>query len=105
MAALASLGLSGTGDSYALEAAVGAFALALLLSLIPARALVRAYLIGAAGVVAALVLPFAKGEPGLDRVGWAIIAMVGLVGWVLGFIPFAVIRLARRHRPTDDSPG
>ena len=104
MAALASLGLSGTGDSYALEAAVGAFALALLLSLIPARALVRAYLIGA-GVVAALVLPFAKGEPGLDRVGWAIIATVGIVGWVLGFIPFAVIRLARRDRPTDDSLG
>jgi hypothetical protein len=88
---LAFLGLSGRGEELFGLIGVGAFFIALLLSLVPMPLFARAGII-AAGAIGAYVFAFIYGEYGLDRLGWVIIMTAGVIGWFLGFLPAAVFR-------------
>ena len=91
---LAFLSLSDRGEKLFELIAVGAFLIAIFLSLLPMRLLVRATIV-ATGVIGAYVFAFAYGEYGLDRLGWIIIMTAGVVAWLLGFLPAALLRVRR----------
>ncbi len=97
---MAFLGLSDRGKELFDLIGVGAFLIAVLLSLVPMPLLARAGII-AAGVIGAYVFAFAYGEYGLDRLGWVIIMTAGVIGWFLGFLPAALFRARQRLSRTE----
>jgi hypothetical protein len=99
---LAFLNLSDYGEALFEWMGLGAFLIALVLSLIPMRSLVRKGII-ASGVVGAYVFAFVHSERGLDRLGWLIVMSSGVIGWLLGFAPASLLRFSNRN--ADRSPN
>jgi len=89
------LGLSDRGEELFELIGVGAFLIALFLSLVPMPLLARAGII-VTGASGAYVFAFAHGEYGLDRLAWLIIMTAGVIGWFLGFLPAAIFRARQR---------
>jgi hypothetical protein len=93
--ALAFLNLSNHGEELFEWVGVGAFLIALVLSLIPMPSPARAGII-AVGAACAYVFAFVHSERGLDRLAWLIIMTSGVIGWFLGFLPAGLFRFANR---------
>ena len=100
---LAFLNFSHKGEAFATAFGVGGFVSALVLSLIPIPRAARALLV-AAGFIAAWVFLFVHSRYGLDRVAWAIILALGLVGWFLGFVPAALVHARQRFANRNAKP-
>ena len=94
------------GEEAAVIALPAGYAAGLVISLVPMPKALRVTLCGA-GVITLLILPFPLVGPGLDRLFWFFVALLGILGWLLGFLSIAAVRVrrSRRRRRSLDQLG